>query len=496
MISSSRSRMPAGRLLARGVLFLCALAAAAAPAAEVPSSPFIAVVYRYADTMLQQGRDTFGPQKTGLFLSALDREKLAPLSVRPAPPAGIRRGDRVGEPWEQLVGANPHHDENLLRILYTLSELSAKPVYRDAADAELKWFLENAPSPATGLLPWGEHMSWNTLADTAMPKNEDGVHEFFRPWVLWDRCFDLAPEASGKFATALWEHQIANHETGAFDRHAGYWKPQATDGMDFPRHAGFYIRTWSAAYARTKNPAFLTAIDVLLKRYEGKRHPQTGLIEERNGRKEASPALTLSLAIDCDAAASQVPEPLAGRLHAFAAREDAVFCALPHDLAGKRGFVARLDKASGAPLDFTPTWDAAYGRGTTGTLAMMCVARYDASGKPEYRSLITGAADVYLATLPEAEADAWPMTYGHAISVELAAWRETARPAYFDRAKELGTQAVERFWQDRPLPRASLKCGHYETITGGDTLALALLELHLNILHITAAKCPPNTIDR
>ena len=34
------------------------------------------------------------------------------------------------------------------------------------------------------------------------------------------------------------------------------------------------------------------------------------------------------------------------------------------------------------------------------------------------------------------------------------------------------------FWQDNPLPRASLKTGHYETITGADSLALALLEVH------------------
>ena len=56
--------------------------------------------------------------------------------------------------------------------------------------------------------------------------------------------------------------------------------------------------------------------------------------------------------------------------------------------------------------------------------------------------------------------------------------------------------SANRFWQDSPLPRASMKTGHYETITGADSLALALVELHLSILHITAVRCPPNTIDR
>jgi hypothetical protein len=36
--------------------------------------------------------------------------------------------------------------------------------------------------------------------------------------------------------------------------------------------------------------------------------------------------------------------------------------------------------------------------------------------------------------------------------------------------------AVDIFWQDNPLPRASMKTGHYEAITGGDSLALALLD--------------------
>src|SRR3954463_2098887 len=114
------------RTAARGALYtwFVAIVVAAEPTRgeEPPSSPFLGVVYRYADSMLQNGRDKHGPIATGLFLSALDRSNLAPLATRPAPPAGIRRGDRVGLPWKPLVGANPQHDENLLRVLYTLSE--------------------------------------------------------------------------------------------------------------------------------------------------------------------------------------------------------------------------------------------------------------------------------------------------------------------------------------------------------------------------------------
>jgi hypothetical protein len=267
--------------------------------------------------------------------------------------------------------------------------------------------------------------------------------------------------------------------------------------MDFPRHAGFYIRTWADAWAHTKDETLLTAMDVLLKRHEQKRHPQTGLIPARQGKPEHDTTQTLSLAIDCAAAGLRVPEPLSSRMQAFAAREDELFCAWNHDLAGRGGFLLQADCASGAPLEGrSPPWDAHYGGATTAMIAMMCVARYENSGNVAYRTLITSAADAYLESGPPEGADAWPMTFGHAISLELAAWRSTAQQKYLDRARQLADESIRLFFQDSPLPRASMKTGHYETITGADTLALALVELHLSLLHITAVAAPDNTIDR
>lgn len=464
------------------------------PKAPVPKSTFVTVVYRYADAMLEQGRDTYGPQKTGLLLSALDRTALAPLTNRPTAPAGVREGGRAGAKERALTGANPQHDENLLRLLYMLSELSGKPKYREAADAELKWFLENAASPATHLLPWGVHMSWDVVKDEPIFGDDSpaGSHEFFRPWLLWDRCFELAPDASKQFALGLWEHQIANHATGAFDRRAGFAKHSVEPGDDIPRHAGFYLRTWSVAYAQTKDEQFLKAIEVLLERFENKRQPKTGLIEMHN----LSIASTLSFAIDCDGAAHRVPGPLASRLRAFATREDEIFCALPQDLKTTGGF-SEFATAAGAPKGHpTPLWSAGEGVSTTAQIGMMCVSRYENTGKTGYREIIHTVADAYRKSMPGDGEEVWPVTIGHAISLQLAAWRSTAKQVYLDRARALGDFALEKFFDQGPLPRASLSCDHYETITGADTLALALVELHLEILHITAVRYPPNTIDR
>lgn len=491
----SRIGMPLAAYVAMGVL----AHGAEVPKAPVPPSPFLPLVYRYADAMLEHGRDRYGPKQTGLFLSALDRSTLTPLTNRPSAPTGIRESDRVGGKGGPLTGANPQHDENLLRLLYTLTELSRQPKYREAADTELKWFLQNTASPLTHLLPWGEHMSWDVFTDQPAAGNgqELGTHEFFRPWLLWDHGFELAPEACRQFALALWDHQIANHDTGAFNRHAGYWKHEATDGMDFPRHAGFYVRTWASAYTHTRDPVFLTAINVLLKRFEQKRHPQTALIASCQGQAQCSPALALSLAVDCDAAADRLPDPLAARLRAFAAREDDVFCALPHPVREQHGFLTSVEVSTGkSSAEPTPMWDARYGGYTTASLALMCVARYDHTGKVGHRDLWIQAANAYLTSRPPPEVDLWPMTLGHAISLQLAAWRHTARPEHLQRAREFASLAVDVFWKDSPLPAASSKCAQYESITGADSLALALLDLHLQILAITAVACPSNTIDR
>lgn len=166
---------------------------------------------------------------------------------------------------------------------------------------------------------------------------------------------------------------------------------------------------------------------------------------------------------------------------------------MPHDLKTSGGFLTAVPGTTGK-VTYSPLWEARHGAATTAQIAMMCVSRYDNTGKIAYRELITAAADAYINSLPAG--DAWPGTFGQAISLQVAAWRHTAGPIYLKRARTLADFALENFFQKSVLPRASLRTDHYESITGSDTLLLALVELHLNILHITAVRCPPNTIDR
>jgi hypothetical protein len=438
------------------------------------STNLLEVVRLYADTMIEKGRDTYGPQQSGLLLSALDRTTLAPLKVRPAPPGGIRRGDRPGRPWDAMNGANPMLDQNLLRVLYTLSELTGDSRYGKVADEELIWFFNHTLSPKTSLLPWGEHLSWDVIYDVPISGGEESMHEYARPWALWDRCFVLAPEASVKFAMGVWEHQIADHKNGGFDRHAPYFEHGPVDGKDFARHAGFYIGTWCYAWKQTTNDVFLRAIETLLARFERKRV-----------QKDGSLAATIG-PLECELAASMVPEPLGSRLRQFAAKEDDLI--LPDLWKQVRGGTSTNSYVP-------PKWQNGYSSGTLANQALFCLARHEQTTNAAYRDLIIAIAESYLGARPDEDVDAWPQSFAHAISTEVAAWRFTKKSSYLEQARAFAQLSVSLYWQDRPLPRASLKTGHYETITGADSLALALLEVHAATRGLTN-RIPSNTIDR
>lgn len=431
---------------------------------------FLKIVRGYADTMIERGRDTYGPQKSGLLLSALDRTSLSLLTVRPAAPGGIRRGDRSGRAWSAMNGANPQLDQNLLRIFYTLTEITGDQRYAKVADEQLVWFFENTMSPKTSLLPWGEHLSWDVVYDIPISGGDEMMHEFAGPWVLWDRCFAMVPRVSEKFALGLWEHQIANHKTGGFDRHAAYFEHGPVDGKDFARHAGFYISTWCYAWKYTTNQVFLQAIETLLARFERKRVQKDGSLAGTIGP------------LDCAVAAAMVPEPLSSRLQAFAEKEDEL--TIPE-------LKKQLETGVAAP----PLWQSGYSANTLSSSAMFCLARYKQTQKPEYGELLIQYADRYVDSCPEEDVDAWPMSFGHAISTQVAAYRFTSRATYLEQARRLARLAVEIFWQDNPLPRASMQTGHYETITGADSLALALLEVHAVSAGLMN-RIPSNTIDR
>ena len=129
-----------------------------------------------------------------------------------------------------------------------------------------------------------------------------------------------------------------------------------------------------------------------------------------------------------------MPEPLADRLRAFAAKEDELI--LP-ELRGSKSVGDR------PTFPCPPQWQTGYSAGTLAGQAMFCLARYEQTPNPAYRDLVVAIADAYLSSRPEEDVDAWPMSFAHAISTQVAAWRFTRQPQYLDQAEAFARMAVE-----------------------------------------------------
>lgn len=453
-------------------------------------------VENYANTLLDEGRDTYGTEHSPLIAATLIRETMelpegdsleALLSLE-RESWGIRSHDRM------LTGANPMHDQNLYQILYALTELTGDPKYAEEADKTLKWFFENCQSEQTGLMAWGEHIGWDFNTETTIDKRQRYNHEFFRPWVLWEKCYELAPQSCIDFATGLWYHQIHDHETGEFSRHAQYDQHGTGTQNQYPRHGGFFIATWAEAYKQTKDTLYLKAIEVVYNFYHRNRNSISGAIpgevdNPRSNNLLLWPNSNLGLAIDLWDATPKLPAELGGKLKDMALEIDEVYLRIKHDLSpdgagfvsqGNAETLAAEDVRKGNNRVYTDRWTTGYGQSTDASAANVCMLRFNQTGDMGFMQLVLSAADRYLKTEPVTDFPVYPGSLGDVIHLLLNAHEITGDGIYLDRAHHFAQMSLQMFFDDSsPLPKASSKHWHYEAITRADNLMMELLKLYL-----------------
>ena len=483
------------------VLIAVALSIVVPAYAQQSETDYLSVVRAYADAMLEHARDNYGEVHSPLFAAALDRQGLCLLEGDGLQEVlNIERADWGIRPHDRtLSGANPMHDQNLYQVLFALTSITDEKRYADAANDALAWFLQHCQGQETGLLAWGEHIGWDFRTETLIDKQARVTHEFFRPWVLWERCYDLAPKESQAFALGLWNHQIGDQATGNFSRHANYERHGPGANSEYPRHGGFYIATWAHAYKHSQDPVFLKAIRTLVHYFESRRHPESHAIPSESAERSKGtivwPPSNLSLAIDLQNAAGLLPNDDAEELRQCARDIDKVFLALPHELSpGRRGFVTRTDtKTLGRgdgenepQIAFTRLWATGYGDYTDAQIANMCALRYDQVKSDRYRKLIVDTANRYLGAELSLEFPVYPGTFGDVIWLMLNAHQITGDEKYLGDAHRFAESAIPLFLDDAPIPKAATNASHYEAITRADTLMMALLRLWVVENHAAA----------
>ncbi len=265
--------LPCCLMLAR-ILAPCS---AGEPAAE--AAKYLQGVQAFADTVLEHGRDTYGDEKTPLFVDGLHAKTLEPV-----------RWKKDGETW---VLCNFASQQPLMRTLDGLTALAGKAKYRTAAEETTRDALQRLQAPS-GLLYWGGHVAWDLDQDKPVGQGTDshemkGHHPYYR---LMHR---VAPKETGRLMEAVWAGHILDWSRLDYNRHASIrrtGRPKWEHAFDtetkvpFPSVGGnlaFCNVTPSLIHAGT----MLTTLDDstnallwterLIERWQQGRHPKTGL---------------------------------------------------------------------------------------------------------------------------------------------------------------------------------------------------------------------------
>lgn len=478
------------------------------------ANKYFEMAQAYADAMIEQGHDRYGDRHSPAFVATLDLRTMQMPSATSDVTRQMYSNFFRAEDYSTCV--NPMYHIDLYQLLEALTILTGDDKYRDAGHGSIEWFFKNTQSQATGLMAWGEHLGWDLIEDKITVGNfRDGklqvsdIHEFYGPWLHWKTTCDVAPDEARRFAIGLWEHQIYDHKTCDYSRHAHYAKHGPGRGYEFARQAGFYLDTWASVYQTTKEPQLLVAIERFLESWKHRQNSKTGLLPFEGQSPDVAFVLhNLAFAVDGWEAATKLPEPVAGRLKAFIRSVDDAVLKLDTDLTPDgKGFPKIADANTGEVTNramakarpnysqkfiderYSPyggLWASVYGAGsyTDARHALLCYYRYRQVARDEYRALVLATADRYVDSEPKAVGDTLtPKTLAPVMALLHGAWHLSQNEKYINASRRLAEHAKARlFEEDIPLPFATNrrdKYPYYASISYGDSLMLMFLELAL-----------------
>jgi pectate lyase len=249
------------------------------PGDESSSGKYLKAVQDFADTVVEQGRDTYGQQRTPLFVDGLHA-----VSLKPA----IWKKD--GQSW---VLSNFASQQPLIRLLDGLSTLTGNPGYRRAATEAADYALKNLQS-GNGLLYWGGHVAWDLETERAVGQYR-GTHEMKAHQPYYRFMWEVDPESTRKLMGAVWATHILDWSRLDYNRHANTEKP-AEPQWDHPFAADIQVpfpaKGSNLSFANVTPPlmhsgTMLAALDKnrdalkwtrrLVYRWQQAKHPETGL---------------------------------------------------------------------------------------------------------------------------------------------------------------------------------------------------------------------------
>src|ERR1017187_4329303 len=246
------------------------------------------LVKNYADTVLKDAADRYHPEDPSPLLAGginVDtKEQLKWIF-----PESVDFPNGRVAVWSDFA-----IQQNLMRVLAALTNLTGDPKYRDSAKAQYAYYFAHLQDKS-GLLQWGGHRFVDLLTLSGVGMRDglpDSPHELKNAYPYYELMYEVNPAATAKFITAFWNAHIYNwytletsrhgqygHEPGphwdnTFDNPAPFFE---TLGLSFLDAGNDLIYSGAMLYKLTGDKGALLWTKRLADQYVKARNPQTKL---------------------------------------------------------------------------------------------------------------------------------------------------------------------------------------------------------------------------
>ena len=213
---------------------------------DIEGNRFLNAASLFADTAIQYGKDRYSGKDMPLFVDCLHTDLMnAPRS---------KTSHRTGTEPKPTVWSFFQNQQNLMRLLASLSQITGNSKYVYAAAEAAEYMFNNYWYPDSGVLHWGGH-GYVDLVTGNRYGMKGVVHEIEDVYPYWELLRAVNPDRCEMLMKGIWEANMKDWDALHFNRHGDFRKK-----VD---HANTWNRQWDG-YKEPKISGDLSFISVAL----------------------------------------------------------------------------------------------------------------------------------------------------------------------------------------------------------------------------------------